>query len=74
MPIYEYKCQSCGQVFEHFARTLSDTAERCPECGATKPKKQYSTFNARAGSQGSTACSTGTCPTATCPTGTCSLG
>ena len=66
MPIYEYKCRKCGHTFDHLARKLSDTAEKCPECGARNPAKQLSTFSASV-SEGSA------CPTGTCPTGTCSL-
>ena len=73
MPIYEYKCRQCGKVFDHLARTLSDQAEKCPECGAPNPVKQFSTFSTREGTSGSTSCSTGTCPTSACPGGTCSF-
>ena len=77
MPIYEYTCKKCGATFEHLARTLSDTAEKCPKCGARKPVKNLSTFSARVSSGGGDfscptgTCSTGACPTGTCPTGTC---
>jgi putative FmdB family regulatory protein len=76
MPIYEYRCHACGHTFEHLARTLSDTAKTCPKCGARKPDKQLSTFNASvprdsapcaSGSCTPSTCSTGTCPTGTCP-------
>ena len=69
MPIYEYQCKKCGHTFDHFARTLTDTAKKCPKCGAHNPAKQLSTFSASVsdGNDG------GACPTGTCPTGTCSL-
>lgn len=73
MPIYEYQCKKCGHTFEHLARTLSDTAKKCPKCGASSPSKQYSTFSTSEGFHGAASCPTGTCPTMTCPTGTCSL-
>jgi len=44
MPIYEYTCTACGHAFEHLARTLADTPEKCPACGAKKIRKQLSTF------------------------------
>jgi putative FmdB family regulatory protein len=75
MPIYEYRCAKCGHRFEHLARTLADTAKTCPKCGARKPEKQLSTFNASVAPDSppcaSGACPTGTCPTSACPTGTC---
>ena len=74
MPIYEYQCKKCKHRFDYLARTFSDAPGTCPKCGAHRPKKQISTFNATVHDARETpACPTGTCPTATCPTGTCSL-
>lgn len=66
MPIYEYRCEKCGNTFEHLARRLSEPAPKCPKCGAANPKKQLSSFSAGKSSSGSLSCSTGTCPTGTC--------
>lgn len=34
MPIYEYKCEACGHVFENYCRKIEDeTVSKCPECG-----------------------------------------
>ncbi|MBT3294681.1 MAG: zinc ribbon domain-containing protein [Verrucomicrobia bacterium] len=65
MPIYEYRCEACGHAFEHLARTLSDVAAACPECGAAKPAKQLSAFST---TDSSTAlpCAGGACPAAGC--------
>ena len=49
MPIYEYRCGKCGMVFEHLARNSADKAAKCVKCGAQKPTRQLSTFNARGG-------------------------
>jgi putative FmdB family regulatory protein len=45
MPIYEYRCQDCGNRFEILQR-LGQGAEglSCPECGEERVEKQYSTF------------------------------
>ena len=40
MPIYEYKCESCGATFEHLHRRLSEPAPDCPECGAPEPRNE----------------------------------
>jgi len=69
MPIYEYRCKQCGYTFDHLARTLTDIARKCPQCGSPSPAKQLSTFST-AVSEGRDAAA---CPTGTCPTGTCSL-
>jgi putative FmdB family regulatory protein len=40
MPVYDYKCQKCGKVFEKFIRSLSAAAEvKCEKCGSAKVKK-----------------------------------
>jgi len=44
MPIYEYVCMSCESHFEELVR--NDETPPCPECGAAKAKRQFSTFAA----------------------------
>jgi putative FmdB family regulatory protein len=35
MPVYEYRCQSCGQVSEFLIRTTEmSKAPCCPDCGS----------------------------------------
>jgi putative FmdB family regulatory protein len=51
MPIYEYRCQSCGDKFEKLVRRASDAMDAgCPSCGEKHLEQQYSTFAARGGS------------------------
>lgn len=34
MPIYEYRCNDCDQVFEEWLKTFDETEQRtCPVCG-----------------------------------------
>lgn len=33
MPIYEYRCQECQQVFEQWQKDFSDQDKPCPVCG-----------------------------------------
>jgi putative FmdB family regulatory protein len=33
MPIYEYKCESCGIVFERMQHFDDKQLQECPECG-----------------------------------------
>lgn len=33
MPLYEYECPACGQVFEELRRAGDTTAAACPKCG-----------------------------------------
>ena len=42
MPIYEYRCGSCRELFE--ALVYSSTKVVCPECGSEELEKQFSSF------------------------------
>jgi len=37
MPIYEYKCDKCGHLFE-VLQTKNKQSEKCEKCGAKAPK------------------------------------
>ena len=71
MPIYEYKCESCGNKFEKLVRRSAESAVlACPSCGETHLDQQYSTFSARA--NGSTASAAASSEMPSCPSGMCS--
>jgi putative FmdB family regulatory protein len=38
MPLYEYKCQSCGKTFEVIQKFSDDPLKTHPECGGTVEK------------------------------------
>lgn len=39
MPIYEYQCPECGNVFEEWAKASdAHKTEPCPVCGAQSPR------------------------------------
>ncbi len=43
MPIYEYKCQACGKVFEKLILSGGKEEDvRCPECSCDNLKKLVS--------------------------------
>ncbi|HNS49966.1 MAG TPA: zinc ribbon domain-containing protein [Anaerolineae bacterium] len=45
MPIYEYRCKSCGARFELFVRTMGAMDHAvCPECGTEEVTKEWSVF------------------------------
>lgn len=60
MPMYEYKCHDCDEVFE---RLLSQSAPRegvtCPTCGSQRTKRMFSAFAWGKGSRGSGSTKTG---------------
>lgn len=41
MPLYEYRCEPCGHLFETLVRSSSDVPH-CPQCGGTELAKQFS--------------------------------
>lgn len=54
MPIYEYRCEECGEGFELFVRSSSQAASpTCPECGSERVKRAISLFGLGKGSSSS---------------------
>jgi putative FmdB family regulatory protein len=47
MPIYEYKCDDCGNRFEKLVRTSDGPGLECPSCGQKHLTQELSTFAAR---------------------------
>ena len=47
MPIYEYKCQDCGSIFEHFQKISDKDIDVCKVCGKGKVKKLISSSGFR---------------------------
>jgi putative FmdB family regulatory protein len=74
MPIYEYRCRTCGDKFSHLHRRADEKAPDCPECGADAPRKLFSVFSAAVAVK-TPSCSLGKCPSGgSCKTGGCPLG
>lgn len=50
MPLYEYRCPSCGEKFEVLQR-IGATGEglHCPRCGASGAQRVHSTFASAVG-------------------------
>jgi putative FmdB family regulatory protein len=72
MPIYEYKCEKCGSVFEQLVRSSSDRPDACPKCGGKKLAKQFSSFSAAvSGPAGGLPCDSGACAAGGCAGGAC---
>ena len=74
MPIFEYLCEDCGAKFEKLVRNVPDAPElRCPSCGETRLKQEFSTFAPRANGISKPAaappCANGGC----CQPGSCGM-
>jgi putative FmdB family regulatory protein len=78
VPIYEYRCQQCGNLSEFLvARMGSQPADlKCSHCGSHKMDKALSTIAVHATAAPSP-CQTGACPVPTaqrsCCGGRCNL-
>lgn len=46
MPIYEFRCEMCGLIFEHLQK-MSDPWPNCPKCGSERVFKLPSIFGFR---------------------------
>ena len=78
MPIFEYKCSSCGTVSEFLVGVAQDKESiRCGSCGGSKLKKVFSavSFTVKSSAQAGCACcgahemgaSASTCEAMGCP-------
>ena len=72
MPIFEYNCGICENVFEELVRSVSAEAEvSCPECGSHEVEKRMSMFGVSSGAEtvsssvgsGCGSCKGGSCST-----------
>ncbi len=46
MPLYEYRCETCGHTFEMLRRMSdADSELECPRCHSTEVERQLSTFS-----------------------------
>lgn len=70
MPIYEYVCMDCGNVFE-LIRPMSqaDDLARCVACGGSKTARKLSRFFAESGGRSISGMSQATC--GSCGGGNC---
>jgi putative FmdB family regulatory protein len=44
MPIYEYRCMTCGDEFEELVSATATASPPCPSCGADGAKRLFSMF------------------------------
>ncbi len=70
MPLYEYKCQGCGERFEELVSNGQREAICCPYCSSSEVQRLLSTFGFSTGTaseatSGSTCsgCSSRSCST-----------
>ncbi len=44
MPVFEYRCRSCGAEFERLVLGRPPERVPCPSCGAPETERRWSTF------------------------------
>lgn len=69
MPLYEFKCKSCGRQFEELVNNYSAKKVKCPKCKSGKMEKVISSFgftsdSGRVSISGSSRCDT--CTASSC--------
>jgi len=45
MPIYEYRCEACGERYEEYLATSDKPAPACPSCKSPKVERLLSKIN-----------------------------
>ena len=65
MPIYEFECGKCKNVFEVLCRTSDKMIAYCPACKSKKTKKRMSVFGGKVGNT-SAGGGCGTCAATSC--------
>jgi putative FmdB family regulatory protein len=45
MPIFEFRCDQCGDEFERFVLMSEKDGEKCPKCGSENTRKIMSVFS-----------------------------
>jgi putative FmdB family regulatory protein len=39
LPLYEYKCEKCGNLFEKIEPNTASETKKCPKCGGKAPRQ-----------------------------------
>lgn len=77
MPIFEYKCNDCGEQFDFLHKSINNIEDvNCLSCNSENIKKLMSTFSASFSNSGSSdfGCSDGSCGIPAAPSGGCATG
>lgn len=57
MPIYEYRCTSCGHEFSKLEKMTSESQSvECPSCHEPRADRQFSTFASSTGAASGPSC------------------
>jgi len=74
MPIYEYKCESCGSDYEQIRKMAeADNGLECPSCQSSKVNRRLSSFATSSGGSTDRAPAGGGCGMGACGSGACAF-
>ncbi|MEO5333124.1 MAG: zinc ribbon domain-containing protein [Magnetococcus sp. YQC-5] len=73
MTLYDYKCDGCGVKFEQDHPMTAPPVRICPECGAEKVRKIFSTGGIQTSSSGAGFKGDGPVAPPACATGGCGM-
>jgi len=76
MPLFEYRCTSCGKVSEFLELPGNSQEKRCKTCGNAEMEKVFSSFGVKSAAGASCesgACNLNACNLPSCSSGSCSL-
>ena len=72
MPLYEFKCSTCGELFELLVMNSDETTEmKCPACQSADFERVISAANYAMGTSGNSkgiSSQTRSCPSGSCTT------
>lgn len=72
MPIFEFKCLSCGEEFEVLLKNKEETSQvRCKSCGSEKIERLMSVVNSIISERARSSDRPKIAESYSCPTGTC---
>ncbi len=55
MPMFEFKCKTCGEIFEELVSSSKTGSVECEKCGSKDTEKLMSTFASTGSSNGDSA-------------------
>jgi putative FmdB family regulatory protein len=74
MPIYEFKCKKCGNIFETLFFSLQEKRQvSCPDCQSKRTARVMSIFGGKSGGA-SSALADATAGSSSCSASSCSPG
>jgi len=56
MPVYEFKCKQCGEIFSELRKMGDFSSGKCPSCGSDLTEKVLSLFSSSSSGKAGGSC------------------